>query len=197
MKDSRLRFSRRAALAAALLGGAVALFVALPSRGQQEPSNPQAVPSVRVAAPATAVRADTTAVNLDFTLPAGIKLARNPRLRVLNDKDELWELLPTFVVRLSPTGSGHRPLNTHTYSPGTYRVRAEIDVLLPTGKEDSVGHTWERLAGRTGGTIAGLATATAADGATLVFAATAIGLHRSADAGRTWTAASVGMLYGF
>ena len=60
-----------------------------------------------------------------------------------------------------------------------------------------MGQTWERLAGRTGGTIAGLATATTADGATFVYAATAIGLHRSADAGRTWAAASVGSIAPF
>jgi photosystem II stability/assembly factor-like uncharacterized protein len=61
----------------------------------------------------------------------------------------------------------------------------------------SVSSSWKRLAGRTGGTIAGLATATTADGATIVFAATAIGLHRSSDAGRTWTPASVGSIAPF
>jgi hypothetical protein len=48
------------------------------------------------------------------------------------------------------------------------------------------GHApgWERLATREGGTVAALATGGA--GATDVFAATAIGLHRSTDAGRSW-----------
>lgn len=57
--------------------------------------------------------------------------------------------------------------------------------------------SWERVAGRTGGTIAGLATARAADGATIVFAATAIGLHRSTDAGQTWAASSIGSIAPF
>ena len=56
--------------------------------------------------------------------------------------------------------------------------------------ESSAG--WERLAGRTGGTVAALATASAADGATLIFAATSVGVHRSSDGGRTWTLPGVG-----
>jgi photosystem II stability/assembly factor-like uncharacterized protein len=48
-----------------------------------------------------------------------------------------------------------------------------------------------------GGTVASLTTADTADGQTVVFAATAIGLHRSNDAGRTWTAASVGSIAPF
>jgi len=50
---------------------------------------------------------------------------------------------------------------------------------------------WQRLSTRPGGTVAGLATAIAADGATRVFAATSAGVFRSADDGRTWTATSV------
>ena len=50
---------------------------------------------------------------------------------------------------------------------------------------------WERLAVRTGGTVAALA-ATLADGAPLVFAATPAGVHRSLDVGRTWTLAGSG-----
>lgn len=45
---------------------------------------------------------------------------------------------------------------------------------------------WERLATWEGGTVAGLATVTAEDGSTLVFAATPLGIHRSADGGRSW-----------
>jgi len=51
--------------------------------------------------------------------------------------------------------------------------------------------SWERLAARTGGTVAGLATAEA-DGCQLVFAATSGGVFRSTDGGRTWALVSVG-----
>src|SRR6516225_8557406 len=50
---------------------------------------------------------------------------------------------------------------------------------------------WERLAARPGGTVGGLATATTADRATLVFAATSAGVYRSSDDGLSWTATSV------
>ncbi|MBV9324572.1 MAG: hypothetical protein JO352_12380 [Chloroflexi bacterium] len=49
---------------------------------------------------------------------------------------------------------------------------------------------WEQLAARPGGTVAALATATTADGQTLVFAATSAGVYRSSDRGQTWTATS-------
>ena len=55
-----------------------------------------------------------------------------------------------------------------------------------------MAQNWERLAGKSGGTIASLASATTADGGTRVFAATAIGLHESLDGGQTWTSASIG-----
>ncbi len=57
--------------------------------------------------------------------------------------------------------------------------------------------SWERVAGRAGGTVTGLATATMADGTTVVLAATAIGLHRSDDGGQTWTPASIGSIAPF
>ena len=50
---------------------------------------------------------------------------------------------------------------------------------------------WERLAERAGGTVAGFAIATTADGATLVFAATSAGIYCSRDLGSTWTATSI------
>jgi photosystem II stability/assembly factor-like uncharacterized protein len=49
----------------------------------------------------------------------------------------------------------------------------------------SASACWEQVACRPGGTVAGLATATAA-GKTLVFAATPPGVFRSSDTGRTW-----------
>lgn len=50
---------------------------------------------------------------------------------------------------------------------------------------------WERLASRTGGTVGAVATATAADSATVVFAATSVGVHSSSDGGRSWTLSGV------
>lgn len=49
-----------------------------------------------------------------------------------------------------------------------------------------MAQAWERLAGRTGGTITALARARREDGSPLVFAATAVGLHVSGDGGRSW-----------
>lgn len=50
-----------------------------------------------------------------------------------------------------------------------------------------MGQGWERLAARSGGTVAALATAPGGDdGPAAVFAATATGLHRSVDGGATW-----------
>jgi photosystem II stability/assembly factor-like uncharacterized protein len=48
---------------------------------------------------------------------------------------------------------------------------------------------WERLALRSGGTIAALAGAVDSDGSSVVFAATPAGVHRSVDHGRTWAPA--------
>lgn len=47
---------------------------------------------------------------------------------------------------------------------------------------------WERLAGHEGGTVVALAGAPTASGAAMLYAATAVGLFRSDDAGRTWVA---------
>ena len=44
---------------------------------------------------------------------------------------------------------------------------------------------WERIAGDTGGTVGGLATATV-QGRSIVFAATAVGIYASSDTGQTW-----------
>src|SRR5687767_4988595 len=51
-------------------------------------------------------------------------------------------------------------------------------------------NTWEKLATRTGGTVAALVRATAADGGTLVLAGTTAGVFRSSDGGRSWQATS-------
>src|SRR5215212_2215444 len=51
---------------------------------------------------------------------------------------------------------------------------------------------WERLAERRGGTVTALTTARDAEGATTVFAATAVGIRRSTDGGQTWQAQDAG-----
>src|SRR5215218_5639169 len=51
---------------------------------------------------------------------------------------------------------------------------------------------WERRAERRGGTVTALTTARDADGQTFVFAATAVGIRRSTDGGRTWEAQDAG-----
>src|ERR1700682_1064280 len=50
--------------------------------------------------------------------------------------------------------------------------------------------SWERVAGNTGGTVGGLASATVT-GHTFVYAATAVGVYRSLDGGLTWMLAGV------
>jgi photosystem II stability/assembly factor-like uncharacterized protein len=50
-----------------------------------------------------------------------------------------------------------------------------------------VGQGWERLAARTGGTVAALAVVKGKDGTATLFAATPTGLHHSTDAGQSWT----------
>ncbi len=51
---------------------------------------------------------------------------------------------------------------------------------------------WELLAERRGGTVTALAAAQDAAGGTIVFAATAVGIRRSTDSGRTWEAQDAG-----
>src|SRR5437762_155330 len=50
---------------------------------------------------------------------------------------------------------------------------------------------WERLADKPGGDVAGLASANAAGGP-IIFAATAVGVYQSSDAGQSWTLAASG-----
>src|SRR5712692_5309920 len=55
---------------------------------------------------------------------------------------------------------------------------------------------WEQLADRPGGDVAGLAIAPA-DGGVVIFAATAVGVYRSANGGRTWTVPATGASVAF
>jgi hypothetical protein len=144
MRLSRFRFSRRTALAAAGLGGVVALFIALPSRGQQPaPGQPvapsqESQPTVQLSLPATALRTARAKADVTFTLPSGVRLVRHPRVRVVDAKDQLWELLPMYITRPSPSGTAWRELHSENYAPGTYRVRAEADIVRPGRREETV-----------------------------------------------------------
>jgi WD40 repeat protein len=51
---------------------------------------------------------------------------------------------------------------------------------------------WEQLAERRGGTVTALTAVPGADGQSVVFAATAVGIRRSLDGGQTWEAHDVG-----
>jgi hypothetical protein len=151
MRMHHRTLSRPAAAAAALVGAGAALFVALPSRGQPAARTQQAAriqqtqATVQISAPASVSRAPTTDVSLEFTLPAGVQLPRSPRLRVVDEKEELYELLPTYLVPGTPARTGHRGLHTENYRPGTYRVRAKLDVRLPDGKESTAVSPWATL----------------------------------------------------
>jgi len=123
-------FTRRAALAVAIAGGAVGCFVAAPSRGHQS------VPAPSLVAPATASGADTR-ITLSFAVPAGIQLPRNPRLRVTDAQGQLVELLPVYVTQALPAGAAYRDLHTELYPPGVYQVRVEILYVGADGKAGS------------------------------------------------------------
>jgi hypothetical protein len=140
MRFLRGRVSRQVAAAGAMLAAGVALTVTVPSRGQQPaPGTPtppgQGAPTVQLTLPAATVQARQADANVSFVIPSGVRLARNPRLRVVDAKNRLWELLPTYLSQLSPVGSGFRSLHSENYTPGTYRVRAEIDYVLADGQQ--------------------------------------------------------------
>ena len=131
MQRSFRRFSRRAALAAAAVGAVTASFVAAPSRGQQN------LPAIHFSVPAAVAGGAPARVQYDLTLPPGLPLARNPRVRVLNDKGQLWELLPMYITQRSPSLAGYRDLNTENYPPGQYRVSVEVDTVGAGGQEST------------------------------------------------------------
>jgi hypothetical protein len=134
-------FPRLSSRPAVLVLGGALLCLALPSDSQQP--TPAGAPLVVV--PATAVRNARTRVTLDFTPPPGLQLARAPRLRVIDAKDELVELLPSFLSQQTPTALGFRELHTENYLPGIYRVRAEVDYLQASGSEATLVSPWVTL----------------------------------------------------
>lgn len=130
MFPSTSRFRRRTAALAAALAGSAVLFAAIPTRG--EPNQP----SVRFTVSAAA-RRGRHRVQFDLTLPPPLQYVRLPRVRVLDAKGELTELWPMYVTRGAPAWTGFQELRTKNYAPGTYRVRVEVDYLLPNGKQDT------------------------------------------------------------
>jgi hypothetical protein len=141
MKRSPNSHWARTVAVTGIIGGLAALFLGLPSRGQQPTPGQPGAPSAQVVAPPAVVRGTNTPVTLDFTLPANGRLVRQPRLRVIDAKDELVELLPTFLNQ-QPATSGFRDLHTENYLPGTYRLRAEVDFTTPGGPEVTVASPW-------------------------------------------------------
>jgi hypothetical protein len=134
------RLSPRLALAVAAITGVALIALVRPSRGQQPaPGTPtapsQGAPTVQLTLPTASVRARQADANVSFVLPSGVRLTRNPRLRVVDARGQLWELLPTYLSQLSPVGAGFRSLHSENYAPGTYQVRAEIDYVLADEKQ--------------------------------------------------------------
>lgn len=136
------RWLRRAAAGVVLLGGAAMLCLVVPSVGQQPAPGQPDSPSPRVSLPTAVTRRANTRAALDFALPAGIQLVRIPRVRVIDAKDELVELLPTELERLAPTVLGFRDLHTENYLPGTYRIRAEVDFRRGASPEATAVSPW-------------------------------------------------------
>src|SRR5205823_2235708 len=119
---------RQAALAAAAGAAAIACLISSPSRGQQ------AAPALHLAAPAAASPAPDTRVSADFTLPPGVKLELNPRLRITDPKGQLFELLPMQLVPGAGATAAFRDVLTELYPPGAYKVQLEILYAPPGGK---------------------------------------------------------------
>lgn len=134
-----LRPSHRLALAAVFLAGVAVLFAVPPTRAQQN------LPTLRPTTPLVRQTGRLTRTDLDFTLPAGVRLLRNPRFRVIDARDQIVELLPITITRRAPTGQGFRRLHTGSYRPGVYRVRAECDYVDAAGVRGAVVTPWSTL----------------------------------------------------
>lgn len=116
---------RRGPILAAVLLAAAVLGVVLPSRAQQEQ------PEIRFSAPTTRATGRTTRTDVEFTLPAGVRLNRAARVRVIDAQGRLIELLPFFITGRGATNKGFRGLHTESYLPGVYRVTAEVEYTHP------------------------------------------------------------------
>jgi hypothetical protein len=128
--------SPRTARSLAALGGALALLTTMPVQAQQN--------RPRVGHLAQAVRMDRryTRVSLDFSLPSGFQLAERPLLRILFANGQHFLMTRTFISQRGPAWKGYRDLNTEDFPPGAYRLRAEIVVLDPQAKRETITSAW-------------------------------------------------------
>jgi hypothetical protein len=86
-----------------------------------------------LAAPNVVAGKDTP-VTFEFTPPAGARLAARPRLRVVDPKGALIELLPCHLDRQPPNGQARRTLRTAAYPTGRFELRAEVDYFDAGGR---------------------------------------------------------------
>jgi hypothetical protein len=88
---------------------------------------------VQVSVPTAVVSSPTTPVRYSFTLPAGYRLVRLPRVRVTDQAGKETEFFSMFLLGAAPTWSGYRDLHTQSYAAGTYLVTVEVDYASPDG----------------------------------------------------------------
>jgi hypothetical protein len=132
------RLTSRPAAAAVTVGGAAVLLLARPLRGQQPAPAPLAPEAIHVTVPAAAAAGPTTDVSYRFALPAPLALQGHPRVRVLDRRGRLIELLLMYIDSRSPVWSGHRGLHTENYRSGSYAVTVEVDYLQGDGTKATV-----------------------------------------------------------
>jgi hypothetical protein len=138
MQQSRQFRPSRAWRCALIASGAAVLLAAAPVRAQS-------APAARNTPPPTATAGRDTAVPTEFDLPAGYTLAAVPRLRVLDARGKLVELVPIYLSQPAPNGRGQRLLTTSRYRPGPYQVRLEVECRDASGRSQSVASPWSTL----------------------------------------------------
>ena len=89
---------------------------------------------LNLSAPAAAGAGPDTHISMGFSLPPGVRLQRNPRLRITDARGQLFELLPMSLTFTANATGGHRDLHTQLYPPGVYQVQLEILYAAPSGK---------------------------------------------------------------
>jgi hypothetical protein len=119
--------ARHVALTAALASGAILLGIGLPTRAQQN------LPAASVQAPAASSGPDTR-VSLTYSLPAGVRLQRNPVIVVIDPQGRLFAFHPVHIAPGAAASTGYRDLPTELYPPGTYQVHVQLDYTTPDGK---------------------------------------------------------------
>lgn len=118
---------RRNVRGVALCTGVALLGLARGSHAQQS------APTLAFSVPAAATRHQATRVSLTFALPPGLQLYDHPRVRVVDLRGRLVELLPATITQLLPAGAADRDLHSYNYPAGTYRVSVELQYRTPGG----------------------------------------------------------------